>query len=111
MIPKKALPPVHNLLDLRTSQSKFSLTTNLPLGRRKTLILHIIQRYEHFLDADQIRRQIFLETTRDKRARCIPSCEEVVASTWSVDGSVGGDVEDGAVDSEVDREGGIGAIV
>jgi hypothetical protein len=81
------------------------------LRPRNTLILDILDRNEQFLRPNQIRRQVLLETARDKGTGCIAPRKEIVASTGSVDGRVRGYVEDGPVDDEVDREGRVGAIV
>ena len=56
-------------------------------------------------------REILLETARDEGARGVAAGEEVVVSRGAVNHAVGGDVEDGAVDGEVDGEGAVGAIV
>ena len=56
-------------------------------------------------------REVFLETARDEGARGVAAGEEVVVSRGTVHHAVGGDVEDGAVDGEVDGEGGVGAVV
>ena len=56
-------------------------------------------------------RLVLLETTRDESARGILPCEEIVVSTRSVHKRVRGDIEHGAIDGEVDREGRVGPVV
>lgn len=111
MVPKKPLPSRNSLLNFFPGQSNLPFTANLPLRRRKALILHILHRQKHLLNPSQIRRQIILKTARYKCARCVSTGEKVVAPAWAVDRSVGGNVEDGAVDGEVDRERGVCTIV
>lgn len=111
MIPKEPLPPRNSLLNLLPSQPNLSFTTDLPLRRRKTLILHVLHRQKHLFNTNQIRRQVILETARHEGTSRVSPCEKVVAPAWAVDCWVGGDVEDGPVDGEVDREGGVCAVV
>lgn len=111
MIAEEPFPPINRLFHTRPGKTDLPLPSDLPLRIRDLLILHILHGDESFFGADQIRCDIFLETARHKGAGGIMSCEEIVASAASVDGRVGGDVEDGAVHGEIDWEGGIGAIV
>lgn len=111
MIPEKALPSRNSLLNLLSSQSNLPLLSNLPLSRRNLFILDILHWQKHLFHPDQVGGEIFLEATRHEGARCISPGEEPVAPAWSVHGWVGGDVEDGPVDGEVDGEGSVGPVV
>lgn len=111
MISKEPLPPLHRLLHRRPRKPDLPLPPDLPLRTRNPFLLNILHGDKHFLRTDQIPRQIFLETARDEGARGVAPGEEIVAPAGPVDGRVGRDVEDGAVDGEVDGEGGVGAIV
>lgn len=111
MIPKEPLPPLHRLLHRRPRKPNLPLLPNLPLRPRNPLLRNILHGDKHFLHTDQVPRQVFLETARNKGTRGVAPSEEIVAPTGAVNGWVGGDVEDGAVDGEVDGEGGVGAVV
>lgn len=52
-----------------------------------------------------------METARHEGARRVAASEEVVVPAGAVHHAVCGDVEDGAVNSKVDGEGGVGAVV
>lgn len=112
MIPKEPLPMLHLLSNLRPSHPNILLAPNLPLPTTQPLnFLLVVHRDKHLLHAGEVVREILLETARDEGARGVAAGEEVVVSRGAVHHAVGGDVEDGAVDGEVDGEGAVGAIV
>lgn len=111
MIPEEPLPPINRFLNRSPSKTHLLLPSNLPLRIRNTLLLNILHRDEHFLGTDEIRRQVVLETARHEGAGCVAPGEEIVAPAGSVDSWIRGDVEDGAVDGEVDGQIWVGAIV
>lgn len=110
MIPEEPLPPRNRLLHLRPRKPNLPLPAHLLLRRRDTPI-YIVDRHKHFLNAPQVRRKILLKATRHERARRIAPRKEIVAPARAVDCAVGGDVEDGAVDGEVEGERVVGAVV
>ena len=112
MIPKEPLPMLHLFPNLRPSHPNILLAPNLPLPTTQPLnIFLVVHRDKHLLDTGELVREILLETARDKGARGVAAGEEVVVARGAVHHAVGGDVEDGAVDGEVDGEGGVGAVV
>ena len=112
MIPKEPLPMLHLLSNLRPSHPNILLAPNLPLPTTQPLnFLLLVHGDEHLLHAGEVVREILLETARDEGARGVAAGEEVVVSRGTVHHAVGGDVEDGAVDGEVDGEGGVSAVV
>ena len=112
MIPKEPLPMLHLLPNLPPSHPNILLAPNLPLPTTQRLnLLLIVNGDKHLLGAGEVVREVFLETARDEGARGVAAGEEVVVSRGAVHHAVGGDVEDGAVDGEVDGEGAVGAIV
>lgn len=80
-------------------------------GTAPLLLLDIINRHKHLLHTPHVGGEVFLETARHEGAGGIAAGEEVVVAAGAVDEWVGGDVEDGAVDGEVDGEGRVGAVV
>lgn len=56
----------------------------------------------HLLDSCHVLREIVLKASRHKRPRRISSGKEMIPAARPVDARVGRDVEDGAVDGEVD---------
>ena len=111
-VPEEPLPMRHLLMHPRPRQPAVLLAAHLLLpGGHLRIIPLIINRDEHLLDAVQIRRQVLLEAARDEGARGVAAGEEVVIAAGAVHHSVCRDVEDGAVDGEVDREGGVRAVV
>lgn len=112
MIPKEPLPMLHLLLNLSPSHPNILLAPNLPLSttQRSNLPL-VIHRDKHLLDTGEVVREVFLKAARDEGARGVAAGEEIVVPRRTVHHAVGGDVEDGAVDGEVDGEGGVGAVV
>ena len=112
MIPKEPLPMLHLLPNLPPSHPNILLAPNLPLPTTQRLnLLLIVNGDKHLLGAGEVVREVFLETARDEGARGVAAGEEVVVARGTVHHAVGGDVEDGAVDGEVDGEGAVGAIV
>ena len=112
MIPKEPLPMLHLLPNLPPSHPNILLAPNLPLPTTQRLnLLLIVNGDKHLLGAGEVVREVFLETARDEGARGVAAGEEVVVARGTVHHAVGGDVEDGAVDGEVDGEGGVGAVV
>lgn len=88
------------------------LSSKLPLATRQLrVLLGVVDRDIHFLHAIEIRCQVLLEAARNKGPCGVATGEEVVAAAGSVDDRVGGDIEDCTIDGEVDRQGGISAIV
>lgn len=112
MVAEEVLPMLDLLAHARGSQPTVLLTADLHLAAAQGLqLVGIIDGDEHFLDAAQVGRQVLLEAAGDKGAGGILAREEAVVAARAVDERVGGDIEDGAVDGEVDRKGGIGAVV
>lgn len=112
MIAKEPLPMPNGLLHGTPSESNVPFALNLPLARAQRLqILLLVNRHEHLLDTSQVMRQIVLETPCHKRTRGIPPRKEIVAAAGAVHHAVCGYVEDRAVHGQVDREGGICAVI
>lgn len=103
---------LHLLPNLPSSHPNILLAPNLSLPTTQPLsFLLVVYRDKHLLDTGEVVREIFLKTARDEGARGVAAGEEIVVARGTVHHAVGGDVEDGAVDSEVDGEGGVGAVV
>lgn len=112
MIPKEPLPMRHLLPNTRPRHPHILLAPDFPLPTTQPPnLLLIIDRDKHLLHARQIVREVLLETTRHESARRVAAGEEVVVPAGAVHHAVCGDVEDGAVDGEIDGEGGVGAVV
>lgn len=114
MIPVEVLPVLDMLPHLRLRKPYIPLPPDLLLRLRKLLLLltvFVIDGDKHLLNTGQVRGEIILETPRDERAGGVPPGEETVHAPWAVDARVCRDVEDGAVQGEVDGEIWVGAIV
>lgn len=112
VVTEEILPVSHLLPHLAQRHPPILLPPNLPLPTAQLLVfLLILKGDEHLLHTRKVMREVLLETARHKRTSCIPAREEVVAAARAVDEPVSGDVEDGAVDGDVDGEGGVGAVV
>lgn len=112
VIPEEILPMLHLRAHHRLRLPRLPLTPDLPLPAAQLRVLFLVIDGDiHLLDTVQIRGKVLLETARDESARGVAAGEEVVAPARAVHHGVGGDVEDGAVDGEVDGEGGVGAVV
>lgn len=103
---------LHLCLDHRLSFPDILLPLKLPLATGQLrVLLGVVDRDVHLLHALEIRSQILLETARNESACGIATGEEVVAAAGSVDDRVCRDIEDRAIDGNVDRQGSISAIV
>ncbi|KAL7357905.1 hypothetical protein ACKS0A_01787 [Histoplasma ohiense] len=65
----------------------------------------------HEFDAANVRCAVLREAASDVSARGVGTGEAVVAAALTVDTRVRGDVEDHAVDGDIDGQGGVGAVV
>lgn len=102
----------HLLPNPRPRHPNILLAPNLPLPTTQPLhLLLVINGNEHLLYTCQVVREVFLKAASHEGACCVAAGEEVVVAAWAVHHVVCGDVEDGAVNGEVDREGGIAAVV
>lgn len=112
IISEEAFPVLYCSPDLPPSCPNIPFTPDLPLpGAQSLHIILLVDGDKHLLDAGQIMREILLETPRYERAGGITAGEKVVIASRTVHHAVGGDVEDGAIDGEVDGEGSVSAVV
>lgn len=72
--------------------------------------LWVVDGQEHGLDAAQVGRAILLEAACDVGAGCVDAGKDVVGAAGTIDAATVGDVEDCAVDGQVERFLGIGAV-
>lgn len=112
IISEEAFPVLYCSPDLPLSRPNIPFAPDLPLpGAQSLHIILLVDGDKHLLDAGQIMREILLETPRYERAGGITAGEKVVIASRTVHHAVGGDVEDGAIDGEVDGEGSVSAVV
>lgn len=97
-------PSLNRLLDLLPRVAQLLLPVFLLLCSDILLVkVRDVDRDVCPLCAAQVGCGVFGKAASDESASGILACEDVVASTWSIDAAASGDIVDRAVECEVDR--------
>lgn len=111
-VSEKVDPVPERIMHLALCPNQLHLLHLLHLGRGPLGVrLRIVQRQEHVLYASHVGRAILSKAACDKSSSGVTACEVVVGASRAVDVAPEGDVEDGAVDGDVDGLGGVFAVV
>lgn len=111
-VSKKVDPVLQRIMHLTLCPNQLHLLHLLHLGSGPLGVrLRVVQRQEHVLHASHVGRAILGKAPCDKGPGGIAACEVVVGASGAVDVAPEGDVEDGAVDGDVDGFGRVFAVV
>jgi hypothetical protein len=105
-------PSLNRLLDLLPRIAQLLLPVFLLLCSNVLLVkVRDVDRDVRPLCAAQVGRRVFSKAASDESARGVLACEDVVASTWTIDAAASGNVVDRAIEREVDRLVGVASVV
>ncbi len=110
-IPVEILPLLHFLLHLLPRLPSLFFRSCLSLSTTQHLCFVIFDGDVYVFSTAQVVSGVFSETPGDESTGCVSASEDVVAATGAIGFSTGRDIEDGAVDDEVDGKGRVCAVV